>query len=67
VIALITLAPLIGFSIEYFLTDERAEHLMYQKAQMIGNLITFVLSIALAFGSGWIRYMRYWYGREDNG
>jgi len=62
---------LITSSIEYFLTDERAEHLMYQKAQMIGNLITFVLSIALAFGSkslvGWIRYMCYFYWKEVNG
>jgi len=70
VVALMTLAPLIGFSIEYFLTDERVEHLMYQKAQMIGNFITFVLSIAFAFGAktlvGWIRYMHYWYGKEDN-
>jgi len=70
VVALISIAPLIASSIEYFLADERTEHLIYQKAQMIGNLITFVLSIALAFGSkslvGWIRYMRYWYGREDN-
>ena len=70
VVVLMTLAPLIGFSIEYFLTDERAEHLMYQRAQMIGNFITFILSIALAFGAktlvGWIRYMRYWYGKEAN-
>jgi len=68
-VALETIVPLFGFSIEYFLTDKRDEFMLYKEAQMVGNLILLILSLALALGSktvvGWIRYMHYWYGRKD--